>query len=76
MEVLKISSRDCGSNSGLVKTGSKSERVFIAVREATSPPAYPPIPSATAIRFSETNPESSFPSRCNPNSDRQAKDAK
>ena len=41
----------------------------IAIVDATSPPACPPIPSATAINFGEINPESSFPSRCNPRSE-------
>ena len=36
---------------------------------ATSPPACPPMPSATATNLEETNPESSLPSRCRPRSE-------
>ena len=41
----------------------------IAIVDATSPPACPPMPSATATNLEETNPESSLPSRCKPRSE-------
>ena len=44
-------------------------RDLIAIRDATSPPACPPIPSATATIFDETSPESSFPARSKPRSE-------
>ncbi len=41
----------------------------IAIFDATSPPACPPMPSATATNSEETIPESSLPSRTNPRSE-------
>ena len=62
------SSFESKSISVLSNTESSSTKLLIAIAEATSPPACPPIPSATAIKFSLINAESSLPSRTKPRS--------
>jgi hypothetical protein len=48
------------------KTGTIVARVLIAICEATSPPACPPIPSATAKSEELVIAESSLPLRAKP----------
>ena len=50
--------------------GAISPRVFIAIDDATSPPTWPPMPSATAIVCELISAESSFPFRTNPTAER------
>ena len=65
-----MSSADSESISGLVKIAESSERVVIAILDATSPAACPPIPSATATRCDDARPLSSLPLRTRPTADR------
>ena len=53
-----------------VSIGVSDWSVLIANLDAISPPACPPIPSATAIKEPETNAESSLPLRTKPNAER------
>ena len=69
-ELRSKSSTESESISELVSTGLSFCRALIAIFDATSPPACPPIPSATAIRRPETKAESSFPLRCKPSAER------
>ena len=53
-----------------VSVGANFSKTFTAIRDATSPAAWPPIPSATAISWSDTKAESSFPWRTKPIAER------
>ena len=55
-----------GHKALFIKALEKHGQVCIAIRDAISPAAWPPIPSATAISLDEMRAESSLPSRTRP----------
>ena len=69
---MRRSSRDSVSSVASFNISLKLFRAVMAILEATSPPACPPMPSATAIKREEIRAESSFPSLTKPTSERES----
>ena len=68
-DVAKRSSAESISIPLSVKISESFASVVIAMRDATSPAAWPPIPSATAMIELDVRAESSLPARTSPTAD-------